>query len=423
MVSSKRYIYTYKIATMTAIDNLINSFITNQSVTAPSGILIFSPASLASVESYVKHYYHDKTKFVVDSFNFVQILIEFTDPNLTKKGFTYSEHLSNLVRHCHKYYRRDDFIPHLKPKTIMKFIDFNWQPDLIEKLPPEIFSVMTDQQFSTISNIDCLSPTQIDATLDNECITDTNIINQLKTKLPQIKPLQTKLPQRIPKLNSTGLHIGSDLVDIEHMVAFMDKKQLDDIHRQNLLPYIINNELSLELIIGTQKKFPNITFYCDLYDFIYAMTKFIIENEQYTDNMDVPNGIKKFIFDVLNYISTTVYNLTDPKLLDVSHNLAYIYCQLSYQCVKTKKNIHELDNLYRKLIDAIQKNIQLCNGTKGAFKRQANKCIIALNAKMKILESHKNIFEQNIKLIDEQISDAEKLVTDINIKNIFKNRV
>jgi len=90
---------------------------------------------------------------------------------------------------------------------------------------------------------------------------------------------------------------------------------------------------------------------------------------------------------------------------------------------QNQKNIHELNNLYQKLIDAIQKNIHLCNGTKGAFKRQANKCIIALNANMKILESYKNIFEQNIKLMDEQISDAEKMITDINIKNIFKSGV
>jgi len=328
MVSSKRYIYTYKIATMTAIDDLIGSFIANQNVTIPSGILIFSPDSLASLESYVKHYYHDKTKFVVDSFNFVQILIEFTDPNLTKKGFTYSEHLSNLVRHCRKYSMRDDFIPHLKPKTIMKFTDFNWQPSLIEKLSPEIFSVMTDQQFNTISDIDCLSLTQINAALNNKYITDTNIINQLKTKLSQTN---------IPKLDSIGLHIGSDLVDIEHMVAFMGKKQLDDIHKQNISPYIVNNELSLELIIGAHKKSPSIAFYCDLYDFIYAMIKFIIENEQYTNNIEVSNAMKAFIFDVLNYISTIEHTLTDPKLLDISHNLAYIYYQLSYQCVKTKK--------------------------------------------------------------------------------------
>ncbi len=212
---------------MTAIDNLIISFIANQNIIVPSGILIFSPDSLARLEAYVKREYYDKTKFVIDSFNFVQILIEFTDPNLTKKGFTYSEHLSNLVRHCHKYYPRDDFIPHLKPKTIMKFIDFNWQPNIIEKLSPEIFSVMTDQQFSTISNIDCLSPAQTNAVLNNKYI-------------PQI---------RIPKLDGTGLHIGSDLVEIEHIVAFMDKKQVADI-----LPYTINNELSLELIIGAQKK-------------------------------------------------------------------------------------------------------------------------------------------------------------------------
>lgn len=133
--------------------------------------------------------------------------------------------------------------------------------------------------------------------------------------------------------------------------------------------YQSDGTLDLDKLMKLSNNFQtDSNFYDNLYGFNIALVNFITHEEAFKNakpetKANVINGVQRFIRQSLRYLSNYMvrYNIISEKLVNSSYDLLYLLNILTAKHIIETPVLSSLNELYQRLISAVQNNIKIYN--------------------------------------------------------------
>jgi tetrahydromethanopterin S-methyltransferase subunit G len=258
-------------------------------------------------------------------------------------------------------------------------------------------------------------------------------IETIKTHLDEFDALD-KIEYKINKV----LIVGDKSIGVKCMLHYLSEqpdflKDNSEECSSNIKDFLRENKVDLEKLIhlSNDKNFLEDTrFYFNLYGFIINM--FIILSESNEFKALSPKmkekliiNLKDFVKQALDYLNTFMitYQIINDGLINSSYDLLYLMNSLTITHTVVRSDLTSVRNLYQKLLDAVQRNIQIYQ----SIRIQENNPEIVttdefaditkrLLDRLQKLEVEYTSLQQNVAQINSNNKNIEKFVSQRVIK-------
>lgn len=254
--------------------------------------------------------------------------------------------------------------------------------------------------------------------------------------------------------DSNVLHIGENSIGLEcflHYIAndpnFLEKSS-NECADVILLYTNESGRLVLGDLINLSKNnnfLSDSEFYQNLYQFNIAVADFIANNNAFTEakiktQKNILLGFREFMKHTIYYSNNYMnkYKIINQNMINGNYNLLYLINTISYKQANMGKNIYELQLLYDKFLTAVNQNIGLYeklsaskiekisgeNNMNTEESVAVSGLVKNLYQKIKMLNNQKELLEKNIKDIESNSTNLEKLASSrvANIGSKLKNK-
>lgn len=241
---------------------------------------------------------------------------------------------------------------------------------------------------------------------------------------------------------NTVLQIGNNRITTDCMIYYMSGRDNtlmppagDDCDGQ-IKNYLINSQINLSELIKISGDFKvDSDFYKNLYNFNISLANYVTENPKfaqasYQSQLNILGALKEFFGETIIYLGDYMdkHKVIDDNLLTSSYNLLLLLNSFVYKRANIGRNTDELRETYKKLTDAINKNILLYKRIDPTqFKFEAteenkqladdiSKLTEELKKRLRELEKQYVQLEKNVDIINNQ---KDKIINIVNSKDIL----